>query len=108
MLSPFLPASSFCAVLRHNYYLLLIHASSLEVVLLSESRLSPCSFGKDLHKSSDGAIVSPLKPWREETAWKLTMGTVVRNAVAAFPLSFTWLIGAGAFCLIGFNLAFHF
>ena len=94
-------------MLKHNYSLRLIHPSSLQVILFSESKLSPRSFSKNLYKFSDGAVVSPLKSWWEETAGKLTMGMVVGNAVAAFPLSFTGLIGAGAFCFIDFNLALH-
>jgi hypothetical protein len=83
-------------------------SSPLNYSSFSESKLSPRSFSKNLYKFSDGAVVSSLKSWWEETAGKLTMGMVVGNAVAAFSLSFTGLIGAGAFCLIGFNLAFHF
>ena len=53
------------------------------------------------------AIVCAFVCWMEETSRQLALLSVICDALAALALARAWLIRAGAFFCIGFDVAVH-
>lgn len=60
------------------------------------------------HKSGDGAVIGPLNLGWKQASRYLAMTLVIKDTVAAFTLSLTGLVGAGASSPVSFDPALHF
>jgi hypothetical protein len=61
----------------------------------------------DAHEMGNGAVVRALCLGWEEAAWQFSHSPVVADAVTAFALSWTRLVGAGAFGSILVDVTLH-
>jgi len=59
-------------------------------------------------KIPERAVVRTFRSGREETARKLAVLAVIRNALATFALAGAGIVGTGALLQVFLYLAFHF